>query len=354
MSANSTVILGELLRDVSRSFYLTLRVLPLPIRQPMGIAYLLARAADTVADTEIIVAEQRLTLLNRFRQALAGDDSVALFLAEMEGFIKQQRHAGERRLLARLDEVFSHLFLLPRDDQEQVIAVVMTLTDGMLLDLQHFPLSEPGRVVALPNAQSLDRYLYLVAGCVGEFWSAICFAHDKRLRHWDLPAQQALGVQFGKALQLTNILRDIAADLHMGRCYLPEDQLADLNLSVEVLLDCAHSAAMRPLHHQWIAQALSHYTAAGQYITHTPRRCILLRLATLWPVLIGLKTLRLTALNHNYLNPGVRVKVGRFEIYRLMLVSFFVVGSNVATKWWLKRLRGRVMAALVHQPSSIA
>ncbi len=347
MSANSTTILGDLLRDVSRSFYLTLRVLPPPIRQPMGIAYLLARAADTVADTEIIVTEQRLTLLNRFRQALVGDGSVDLFIAEMTGVIEKQHHAGERLLLARLDEVFSHLFQLCRDDQEQVVAVVMTLTDGMLLDLQHFPLNEPGRVVALPNAQSLDRYLYLVAGCVGEFWSTICFAHDKRLKHWDLPAQQALGVQFGKALQLTNILRDIAEDLHMGRCYLPEDQLADLNLSVEVLLDSSHSSAIRPLHHQWIAKALCHYTAAEQYITHTPRRCVLLRLAALWPVLIGLKTLRLTALKGDSLNHNVRVKVGRFEIYQLMLASLFVVGSNVATKWWLKRLRRRVMAALI-------
>ena len=343
MSANSSAILGELLRDVSRSFYLTLRVLPLPIRQPIGIAYLLARAADTVADTEIIVTEQRLTILNRFRQALTANDSKGLFLAEMKGFIEKQHHQGERLLLERLDEVFFHLFQLPDGDREQVIAVVMTLTDGMLLDLQHFPLSEPGRVVAFPNAQSLDRYLYLVAGCVGEFWSSVCFAHDKRLRHWNLATQQALGVQFGKALQLTNILRDIAEDLQMGRCYLPEDQLANLNLSVKGLLDPTHSAAMRPLHHQWISQALSHYTAAEKYIINTPRRCVLLRLATLWPVLIGLKTLRLTALNSDYLNPDIRVKVGRFEIYRLIAASFFVVGSNVATKWWLKRLRSRVI-----------
>ncbi len=339
MSANPTAILGELLRDVSRSFYLTLRVLPLPIRQPIGIAYLLARAADTVADTEIIVTEQRLTLLNRFRQTLSGDESVDLFLADTRGFTEKQHHAGERRLLERLGEVFFHLSQLPEGDREQVVAVVMTLTEGMLLDLQRFPLSEPGRVVALPNAQSLDRYLYLVAGCVGEFWSTVCFAHDKRLRQWDLATQQALGVHFGKALQLTNILRDIAEDLQMGRCYLPEEQLAALNLTAEALLDPAHSAAMQPLHHQWIAQALSHYTAAEKYIINTPRRCVLLRLATLWPVLIGLKTLRLTALNRDYLNPDVRVKVGRFEIYRLIVASFFVVGSNSAIKGWLKRLR---------------
>ncbi|MCI0869448.1 MAG: squalene/phytoene synthase family protein, partial [Chloroflexi bacterium] len=47
-------LLTDLLKGVSRSFYLTLRVLPGGIREPVGLAYLLARAADTIADTTLI------------------------------------------------------------------------------------------------------------------------------------------------------------------------------------------------------------------------------------------------------------------------------------------------------------
>lgn len=339
-------ILGSLLRDVSRSFYLTLRVLPLPIRIPIGIAYLLARAADTIADTEIIVTKQRLMILKYFRQVIEGSATAGELLGEIDNVVQKQQHKGERLLLERLGDVFLSLSQLSDDDRKQVIAVVMTLTDGMLFDLKTFPPEESGSVVALPDAQTLDRYTYLVAGCVGEFWSNICFAHDKRLREWDLAEQQRLGVQFGKALQLTNILRDVAEDLRLGRCYLPADQLGALNLSADLLLDPAQSSVFRPLHHQWITEALCHYTAAEQYIINTPRRCLLLRLATLWPVLIGLHTLQLIASNGDYLNPGVRIKVKRSEVYRLILASLFVVGSNAAIKQWLTRLRGRVTAIL--------
>ncbi len=339
-------VLGSLLGDVSRSFYLTLRILPLPIRIPIGIAYLLARAADTIVDTEIIVEKQRLMILKHFRQVIEGSAIVGELLSEIDNVIQKQQHKGERLLLERLNEVFLSLFQLEENDKKEVIAIVMRLTDGMLLDLQTFPADESTRVVALPNAQALDRYTYLVAGCVGEFWSRICFAHDKRLRGWNLAEQQRLGVQFGKALQLTNILRDVAEDLRLGRCYLPADQLGALNLSADRLLDPAQSTTFRPLHHQWIAEALRHYTAAEQYILNTPRRCLLLRLATLWPVLIGLHTLQLIASNGDYLNPEVRIKVKRSEVYRLILTSLFVVGSNVAIKQWLTRLRRRVTTIL--------
>jgi farnesyl-diphosphate farnesyltransferase len=68
MPADSrTVLLGPLLKGVSRSFYLTLRVLPAGMRDPVGLAYLLARAADTIADTALLSPEKRLEFLLAFR-----------------------------------------------------------------------------------------------------------------------------------------------------------------------------------------------------------------------------------------------------------------------------------------------
>ena len=58
----------ELLREVSRSFYLSLRVLPAEVRPQISLAYLLARASDTVADTGIVARERRLELLRRMRE----------------------------------------------------------------------------------------------------------------------------------------------------------------------------------------------------------------------------------------------------------------------------------------------
>jgi farnesyl-diphosphate farnesyltransferase len=59
-----------LLKATSRSFYLTLRVLPAAVRPQIGLAYLLARTTDTIADTELVPLEQRLDALKRLRERI--------------------------------------------------------------------------------------------------------------------------------------------------------------------------------------------------------------------------------------------------------------------------------------------
>ena len=65
-----SLLLTDLLSRVSRSFYLTLRVLPSVMREPIGLAYLLARASDTIADTELVPSSRRLELLRAYGNAL--------------------------------------------------------------------------------------------------------------------------------------------------------------------------------------------------------------------------------------------------------------------------------------------
>ena len=115
--------------------------------------------------------------------------------------------------------------------------VLETIIEGMTEDLARFPGEDEGGLAALDTRAELDRYTYLVAGCVGEFWTEVHVAHRPRLRHWDLEKMTALGIRFGKALQLTNVLRDIPRDLRQGRCYLPRHDLALLGLEPRDLLD---------------------------------------------------------------------------------------------------------------------
>ena len=72
MAQASEELLAGLLKDVSRSFYLTLRVLPGKVRAPIGLAYLLARTTDTIADTELVALEQRLEALRALRERIQG------------------------------------------------------------------------------------------------------------------------------------------------------------------------------------------------------------------------------------------------------------------------------------------
>ena len=90
-------LLTDLLQNVSRSFYLTLRVLPVAIRPQIGLAYLLARATDTVADTEMIPVGQRLDALLHLRERILGTSTAELNFGELA---RHQGAPAERALLA--------------------------------------------------------------------------------------------------------------------------------------------------------------------------------------------------------------------------------------------------------------
>ena len=201
-------------------------------------------------------------------------------------------------------------------------------------------------VIALDNAQALDDYVYQVAGCVGEFWTAVSMSHTPSLRHWDGDEMSRMGVRFGKALQMTNVLRDVPRDLRIGRCYLPQSDLDELGLSPSDLLEAALSPTARPALVRGIETALEHYRRAEEYIVALPGRNMRLRLATLWPVLIGLATLGMVAREESWLDPGRTSRVSRKWVYRMMATSLLRVHSNSAIRRWIGRLRSDVQRAL--------
>lgn len=341
-------LLGELLKNVSRSFYLSIRVLPASMREPVGVAYLLARSADTIADTRALAPEDRLERLLAFRSQVQGPSSEAAIRCIVDGI--RDRHGGVSRgeiaLLESAGDVFGLLNKLRKDDGERVRRVVVTLTQGMELDLTTFPSEDSGTVVPLRTPEELDRYTYLVAGCVGEFWTLMAMAHDRSLSRWDSERMSADGERFGKALQLTNVLRDVPRDLRNGRCYLPQADLAAVGLDPEDLLDPANSDRARAVLLPWMRTALGHFQAAEDYVMATPRRCIRLRLAALWPILLGLGTLAVLARNQAWLDPERRSRVRRRWVYGMMLRSLVAVHSDTLVRFWIRGLRRKVEGLL--------
>src|SRR6185295_2931941 len=72
--------LDDILAGVSRSFYLSLSILPRAVRTQLSVAYLVARAADTIADTHAVRADRRLLLLDGLRGAIGdGGDAGRAF-----------------------------------------------------------------------------------------------------------------------------------------------------------------------------------------------------------------------------------------------------------------------------------
>lgn len=317
MSAPADAPLMELLHATSRSFYLTLRVLPRAVRPQIALAYLLARTADTIADTELVPPEHRLDALQRLRERIRGNRGVALNFADLAA---HQGAPAERALLERVEESLAALDALAPEDLRLVRAVLETIFGGQELDLRRFAGAAAANIIALQTETELEDYTWRVAGCVGEFWTRLCRAHLFPRARLDEAQLLANAVRFGKGLQLVNILRDVAADLRKGRCYLPEPELARLGLKPTDLLDPANETRLRPLYNRYLDLAAAHLAAGWAYTNTLPWRCARARLACAWPILIGVKTLaRLRTAR--VLDPARPVKVPRREVRRLLALS---------------------------------
>jgi farnesyl-diphosphate farnesyltransferase len=313
---SATPLLTELLKAVSRSFYLTLRVLPGSVRPQIGLAYLLARTTDTIADTELIPIARRLSALNELRTAINAENVAQPRFNDLAAAQPQQAGGGsnaERVLLQRASEIVGLLQGVSSADRQCIREVLSTITSGQELDLQRFGAANAEHIMALRTDVELDDYTYRVAGCVGEFWTKMCRAHVFPGARLDEMALVRDGIRFGKGLQLVNILRDLPRDLKQGRCYLPSERLEKAHLTPASLRDPACIEKFRPLYNEWLDLAEAHLAAGWRYTNALPRGTVRVRLACAWPVLIGVKTLARLR-RENPLDARQRVKVSRADV----------------------------------------
>ncbi len=315
---------NKILKDVSRSFYLSMRVLPRGMREPISLGYLLARASDTLADTVGLDAELRSEMLAGFQRALLSHDR-GLWLERLaEEVIPRQQHEGEIILLQNLGGVFSWLDSLKEDTLTDVRAegdsrygeelqarqhmAILRLMENILcgqrLDIKRFELAGDFRFTL---DTELEEYCYLVAGCVGEFWTEIGFISTERFAKVDAGQMNLWGANYGKGLQLINILRDLPNDLQEGRCYLPG---VDLENHEQLMSEAA----------RWRLRARDYLTDGSTYAAELKHRRT--RMATALPGIIGKKTLDLLdQADWSKLQRGV--KISRNQVYRAVWQAFW-------------------------------
>lgn len=294
----------QVLKGVSRSFYLSLRLLPGPMRGAASLGYLLARASDTLADSATVTADMRLEYLENFRRAVTGVGELPRWPIALLNSICDTR---ERHLLEISRDLVGLLEKLPAEEARLVRTVVETIISGQVLDLVRFDGATREHPVALADDVALDEYTWRVAGCVGEFWTELGFlTMGARFSVSTLTDLRERGIAYGKGLQLVNILRDVGEDLANGRCYLPVGNPHDM----DELLAC---------HGRWLERAVG-WTREGERYAAT-LRSRRLRAATVLPAWIAAKTLEaLTAATAENLQQ--RVKVPRSFVYRSMIRAF--------------------------------
>jgi farnesyl-diphosphate farnesyltransferase len=320
-----------ILRSVSRSFYLSIRFLPAQLREPIALAYLLARATDTVADTASVSRTVRTETLKMLSNGIQGSASREVVVDLAASFVPLQENAAERRLLCSLPDCLEWLEHVEEADRDDIRTVLEKITHGQMLDLQRF--DNPTEIRALQSAADLDEYTYLVAGCVGEFWTRLCFRHFRGFASLSQTEMLALGKRYGMALQLINVLRDAGSDLRAGRCYFPEEELSAARLTAAQIL--SEPGRFQPIYLRWTEKAQNELERGMQYSRAIRSRRV--RAATVLPALIGARTLALlrdaggAALQRT-------VKVPRQEVRRMISSLAVTLASRKHVETMFERL----------------
>ena len=306
-----------ILKSVSRSFYLTIRFLPQPLREPVSLAYLLARATDTMADTATIRCGIRLTTLRDFARVIGGELDISAVAQPLQDFAAQQSDRHERTLIEHLRECIDWLAKLDPADRGDIRGVLKTIVTGQELDLQRF--GDPAVITSLRTGAELEEYTYLVAGCVGDFWTKLGFRHVRTFATRPPDEMTKLGIDYGEGLQLINVLRDCRSDAAAGRGYLPAEELA--------------TTPVADVFANWLAKAEEKITEGIEYCSSLTSWRI--RFATALPALIGARTIALLRA------AGIeeeKIKVPRKEVRRILAAGLTAAASPRALRALYQRL----------------
>lgn len=320
--------IDALLEATSRSFYPTLKYLPKKIRGQIGLLYLLARVADTIADSKHGETDFLLKLLREYNDVAQGKSASLPDFTELAGI---QTNENEAELLRNVGDVVAGLEVYSKVDQGLMLECLDIIVSGQILDLERFgTANEGGNISALESDEQMDDYTFRVAGSVGVFWSKMSLEHLFTLPEEKEKEFFEKGIRFGKSLQMINILRDIPEDLRFGRCYIPEQALKRHNLKPEDLMNDKNIDAFRPLYDEYLDLTNQHLDAAIEYISMLPDSQLRLKASCMLPVLIGQRTVTLLRTG-NVLNSDERIKVTRDEIksYAKKLLRALIIPGGV-------------------------
>ncbi len=285
----------EILRRTARTFHLSIRFLPGAVRDDVALAYLLARATDTIADASAAPEAERASLLGALRASL-GHDTIAVYDADR--WARGHGTGAEKALLRSLPLLWGRIRTRGPAVRDLLQRLMDSVLEGQIFDLERFG---PG---ASPlSGEELERYTYWVAGSVGEFWDDLCRSKMPRYASAPDETMRSRARHYGQALQLVNILRDRSADAASGRVYV--------------------SAEDAP---RWTEQARNWLGEGAAYCQCLRRGR--LRYAALLPALLGWRTLAVIGAH----GPGVTApaKLSRGEVRRWMFRAVPVCWSAAA------------------------
>ncbi|MEP6729491.1 MAG: phytoene/squalene synthase family protein [bacterium] len=324
----------DVLPAVSRTFALSIRVLPGALGRAVLAAYLLCRIADTLEDEPTLPAEAKAVLLDEL--ALCFEDSTAAdnFPTLVENLTGEAAHV---RLTQHADLVFVLYRSLPVATQIHVRRWVGEMIGGM----RKFVLLYP-HGIRIQSLEEYKEYCYYVAGTVGYLLTDLWHEHAPSIGDRQYKVLREKCRVFAEALQTVNILKDVATDVEEeNSIYIPEDLLRQHGSSHALILAPDRLFGTREALATLVQLAWQDLEGARSYLLLIPRRAVPIRLFCVLPLLFAYATLRDLTRTPQALARREVVKISRREVKSLTLIGFLVILSNRGLGWLADRAMRR-------------
>lgn len=299
----------EILPEVSRTFALNIVKLDGDTYKAVTVSYLLFRIADTFEDNIYQTEEEKIAALSSLAGIFEGNKDLdeRLHLYESLKFLWQEK-SPEKDLVENGDRVLKCYFDLPLEYRGIIDPLLVESIEGMA-KFQRRKLACPSKIFQLEDLKDLEQYCYYVASIVGIMLTRI-FSLDEGIspKKSELEKYQ---VEFGLALQLTNILKDWQKDLKRGWCYLPYSITHKWNINLEKGLSQAQQIGILKDLIPWI---LSYFDSALKYIEILPKEERSIRLFCIIPFVLAYRTL-------GYIIKRQGDKISREEVLKILEIS---------------------------------
>lgn len=329
----------EILPAVSRTFALSIRVLPGELGRAVLAAYLLCRIADTLEDEPALPAADKAALLDELLRCFDDATTADAFPLRVPSIAGDPAHV---RLIRRTDLVF----VLHRSLSLATRTHVRRWVGEMIGGMRKFVLLYP-HGIRIQSLEEYREYCYYVAGTVGYLLTDLWHEHAPSIgeRQYRVLREQCRA--FAEALQTVNILKDVATDAELeNSIYVPEELLRKYGSSHAEILHADRLRGTRAALATLVTLAQHDLEGARSYLLLLPRRAVPIRLFCVLPLLFAYATLRdLTQVPHALAQRQV-VKISRREVKSLTLIGFLVILSNRGLAWLADRTMRRPFVVL--------
>jgi farnesyl-diphosphate farnesyltransferase len=350
-SAADRQFCSTLLPKVSRTFALSITVLPEALREAICVAYLLCRAVDTIEDDATVTGRARERLFDVFDELMSNDAADPSAFEELSAELDLGAGTDDQTLCMGAGAVFRCFRSLTLTQRSVIRPHVLEMSRGMREYTFHA--DRTGRL-RLRDMEELERYCYFVAGTVGKLLTGLFEDHVPDLSKQELAQVRARAISFGLALQMVNIVKDVAADHVRGDCFLPEETARSAGVSLENILEPAYRAGGLEVVKAVCARAREHLRRAEEYTLVWPSdRGRDVRLFCSVPLALALATLHEVERGCDTLVPGKTPKISRHAVMQIFSDAEFAIRRNDTLRWMLAYYAsGAYLSAFGHERSA--